>query len=211
MAGLTVMAGFAAPLGTANATAVCYASEMFPQERIVIDVERQGGLVNPWFDLIALAFGGKQTAYSAHGKHVFALSAAEQTEAAAAAADNWTVATAAATGTVDVSAPSLLAPPARGMRPTDSGAHMGLKALWVNMFDNQETSYPVNLNCGSVEVNPTPNTWRCNVSNEAGFSWKDVYYYKVNIADDVKCNMFQPMNQDNIRFDRTRGSMRGLP
>lgn len=190
MAGVTAVAGVAVPVGAANATAVCYASKAFPNERIVIDVERQGSLVYPWLDAIALAFGGKQTAYSVHGKHVWAAQKEQ---------GSWEVAIAAVTGTVDVSAPYLLVQPSiNAMQPTETGAHMGLSAEWATFYKEKRNSTPVSLNCGSKEASSTPDTWRCNVANMYGYAYLDLEYNKVNMADDVRCNMFQttiPNNQ----------------
>ncbi|UZR27241.1 hypothetical protein [Methylococcus mesophilus] len=193
MAGLTSVAGVAVPVGAANAAAVCYASNTFPNERIVIDVEKQGALVNPWLDAIALIFGGKQTAYSAHGKHVWAAQQVEQ-------GGGWAVATAAITGTVDVSAPYLFTQPnVNAMQPTATGAHMGLSAEWVTFYNEKKrNSWPVSLDCGSKEMSPTPDKWVCGVANELGYSFMNVVYAKVNMADDVRCNMFQATTPSDL-------------
>lgn len=188
ISGLIAMAGAAAPIATANATPVCYEIDM-ASERIVIDVEKQGGLVNPWVDLVALVFGGKQTAYSAHGKHVFAPKLSDGGFAV--------VAIAAVTGTVDVSAPYLLTPPAtNAMRPQQSGAHMGLVAHWANLYQDKLTTFPVSFNCGSMEASSTPNIWMCNLSNESGL-FLNTTLTKVNMADDMECNLFQAIIPNN--------------
>ncbi|UZR27228.1 hypothetical protein [Methylococcus mesophilus] len=173
---LVVAFGVGAPLETADAASVCYTIQGASTERIVIDVEKQGGLVNPWVDLVASVFGGKQTAYSAHGKHVFAPIGYDF------------VAIAAATGTVDVSAPNLLSPPAtNAVRPSETGAHMGLVAHWANLYGGKLVSFPVTFNCGSLEVSPTPKIWRCNIINESRtFNDNGKLLTKVNMADDVR-------------------------
>lgn len=200
ISGLVVVSGAAAPLETANAASVCYTIQGASSERVVIDVEKQGGLVNPWVDLVALVFGGKQTAYSAHGKHVFTVFSQDR---------GLDMAIAAATGTVDVSAPYLLSPPAtNAVRPSETGAHMGLVAHWANLYEGKLVSVPVTFNCGSLEVSPTPNTWRCNIINESGPVFdSDVALIKVNMADDVRCNMFQSIIPNDIpAFEGTMGN-----
>lgn len=200
ISGLVVVSGIAAPLETANAAAVCYRIQGASSERIVIDVEKQGGLVNSWVDLVALVFGGKQTAYSAHGKHVYAPKLSDGSFDV--------VAIAAATGTVDVSAPYLLSPPAtNAVRPSETGAHMGLVAHWANLYEGKLVSVPVTFNCGSLEVSPTPNTWRCNILNGAEPVFdNDVALTKVNMADDVRCNLFQSIIPNDIpAFEGTMG------
>lgn len=205
MAGATVMGGTALPVGAAHAEAACYASEMFPNERIVIDVEKQGVLVTNWMDLVELLFGGKQTAYSAHGKHVYA----EDVEPPAEVASNqnhWGVWMAAATGTVDVAVPWWPASTrTAGMQATQSGAHLGLVAQWVRGYGETDGmsaaqagghlwALPVTFDCGSEETSATPKMWTCEVYNEFGVYWGNTTYMKVaKMADDERCNLFEAL------------------
>jgi len=192
MAGVTALSGTALPMAAAHAEAACYVSETFPNERIVIDVEKQGVIVSNWYDLVALLFGGKQTAYSAHGKHVYATEDAPA-EVAAQAATNWVYWMAATTGTVDTGVAYWGNRP--GLQPTDTGAHMGLVSEWVRgdrEMGGETWALPVTLDCGSAETSPTPYAWECQVYNEFGAYWGAVHYTKVaKAADDERCNLFQ--------------------
>lgn len=197
MAGVTALSGTILPMVAAHAESACYASETFPNERIVIDVEKQGVIVSNWYDLAALLFGGKQTAYSAHGKHVYAT---EDTppEAGAKAATNWVYWMAAATGTVDTGVPFWGNRP--GMQATDTGAHMGLVSEWVRgdgQMGGETWALPVTFDCGSAETSPTPYAWECQVYNEFGVYWGTVNYTRVaKTADDARCNLFQAVPGD---------------
>lgn len=167
----------------AHAQAACYLTELFPDERIVVDVEKQGILVNSWTDLVALVFGGKQIAYKAHGKTVVA----EEMEG------EWIYSMAAVTGTVDVSSPFLLTNGNSAMHPTQLGAHMGLVATWVRGDEYGESSArPYHFDCGSDEQSPTPATWHCQSYNDFGDYWGAEDLTKVaNPAADARCNLFE--------------------
>jgi hypothetical protein len=199
-AGVTALSGTILPMVAAHAESACYVSGMFPDERLVIDAEKQGVIVSNWYDLAALLFGGKQTAYSVHGKHVVATADPPPT--------NWLYWMAAATGTVDVSVPFWGSRPP-GLHGTDMGAHMGLVAQWVR-GDGEPAgviwALPVTFDCGSVETSPTPSAWECQVYNEFGVYWGTVNYTKVAItADDPRCNLFQALPGDRIHLFRAAG------
>lgn len=176
----------ALPAGAVQAQAVCYREDLFPDERIVIDVEPQGLLVTPWYDLSALVFGGKQSAYRVHGKNVFA----ERTEDS-----GWVYSVAAATGTVDVSTRYLLKNNDPAMQQTATGAHMGLVAHWVRGDGQPEgalVGLPVTWDCGSAETSTTPETWTCQSYNQFGVYWGTSILTKVaKPADDERCNLFE--------------------
>jgi hypothetical protein len=149
-------------------------------------------IVSNWYDLAALLFGGKQTVYSVHGKHV---SATEYTPR-----KTLVYSMAAATGTVDIGVPFRGNRPG-GMQATDTGAHMGLVSEWVR-GDGQKGgptwAMPATFDCGSAETSPTPDAWECQIHNGFGVYWGTVNYTRVaKTADDVRCNLFHALPGDS--------------
>jgi hypothetical protein len=164
--GIVAAAATAAPLSDAYAQSVCYKWDIFPDERIVLDVERHSILVKPY-----RPFGEMQTAYSVHGKHAFAWEGASLM--------------AAATGTVVVSSPT------SSTNGGHYGAHLGLESEWVRgdgEFWGDMFAQPVDFDCTTDEISATPKTWHCETSNEFGVYHGDSHLHMV--WDDA-CKIFQ--------------------
>ncbi|CAI8873585.1 MULTISPECIES: hypothetical protein [Methylococcus] len=181
--GLAAACALIASAGVAHAQSACYTDSLFPDERFVIDAETQGVLVSSWYDLAALLFGGKQTAYSVHGKYVYAY----QEEG-----DPWVVHMAAATGTIDIGTRYFGKNVNPGAVHTQTGARLGLTVHIVEGTGGEALFLPVTLDCRSTETSVLPSEWSCESYN----AWGD--YFGVSTltrvpyqADDERCNLFE--------------------
>lgn len=182
MAGLTAASGLAAPVGAVHAQSACYIDSEFPDERFVIDAETQGVLVSSWYDLAALLFGGKQTAYSVHGKWVDTYQDGENPLA---------VLMAAATGTIDVGTKYFGKSANPSAMHTQTGAHLGLSVHVVRTGGNTEW-LPFTLDCGSDEASVLPSQWTCEGYSEWGDYFGVSTLAKVPFqANDARCNVFE--------------------
>jgi hypothetical protein len=183
MAGLTAASGLAAPVGAVHAQAACYTDSQFPDERFVIDAKTQGVLINSWYDLVELLFGGKQTAYSVHGKWAFAHHAE---------GSPWFVEMAAATGTIDVGSKYLGKNANPTATHTQTGAHLGLTVHLVRGAHGEASSVPFTIDCGSDEASVLPHQWTCESYTEWGNYLGVSTLSKVSYqTDDERCNLFE--------------------
>lgn len=147
-----------------NDRLVCYAWDIFPDERFKLNVKEHSPLSKR---KEARNFGhANQTAFSVHGKHVVFDTMATVEGSVVTAAK-----TAATTG------------------PT--GSHMGLHSKLVRGDGVSDFARPVTVECTSEEVSATPTTWSCQSRNEFDVYHGFSKLSRVDEGTDPACSVFE--------------------
>jgi hypothetical protein len=142
----------------------CYAMDLFPSERLRLDVEKHSKLNG--HDEVEVFDHAKQKAYSVHGKEIGGCGAET---------------TMAVTGTVVTAR-------AKEGSAAVSGAIMGIEMHAARSAPLECRS--ATFDCTTTEISATPDVWTCGVRNEFDINFGTVILTKVNAAEDPLCSFF---------------------
>jgi hypothetical protein len=147
-----------------NEQLVCYAWDMFPDERLKLNVKKHSRLSERKEER---NFGHpRQTAFSVHGKHVIGDNMATV---------EGSVVTAAKTSTT----------------AGPSGAHMGLHSKFVRGDGAVDFARPVTVECTTDEVSATPATWTCQSRNDFDVYHGFSKLTRSDETNDPACSIFE--------------------